>query len=112
MARRSEAPGAPIELGQAEVDALVAGRGDVMRTWSRRLRVATPSEAPAEGVRTEKLGPIPVSRSELRALASGKPMPAAIKRRLDAAANKAREREEGEKATRVETDLPTREPYR
>ena len=111
MAQKAEAPHAPIELGQAEVDALVGGKREAMRAWSRRLRAATPSNAPAEGAKTEKLAPVPITRSELRALAAGKPMPAAVKKRLDAAASKAREIEKRE-AAKEETDQPTREPYR
>jgi hypothetical protein len=111
MAQKPEAPRAPIELSQAEINALGAGRRDAMRAWSRRLRLTTPSETPATGLRTEKLVPAPIERSELRALAAGKSMPEAVKKRLDEAGRKARAIEEREAMVRKEDrERPTKRP--
>jgi hypothetical protein len=102
---------APITLNQAEVEAIIAGRGGALRAISRRLKAATPSTAQAEGGRTGKPGPVAIKRSELRALAAGKPMPAAVKKRLEAAGRSASDMERREPALKKEeADQPTRKP--
>jgi hypothetical protein len=111
MPQKPEALRAPIELSQAEVNALGAGKRDAMRAWSRRLRLTTPSERPATGLRTDKLLPAPIERSELRALAAGKSMPQAVRKRLEEAGRKARAIEAREGAGRKEErERPTEKP--
>jgi hypothetical protein len=111
MAQKPEAPRAPIELSQADINALSAGKRDAMRAFSHRLRLMTPSEPPAIDLRTDKLVPAPITRSELRALAAGKSMPEAVKKRLDEAGRKARAIEERDATVKnEERERPTERP--
>jgi hypothetical protein len=100
----------PLELDQADVDALAQGVAPARRALAKRLNADVPSKAGAEGNYEEKAGPVDVTQEELRALGSGRRRPPDFSQRLQRAEAAALTSEEPTTKAPGRKDSPERSP--